>query len=53
MDAETMLRNGDTPQSVAYWQAQKLLWNGEPVWVQAPSQEYGRKPMTPATDTGD
>lgn len=36
MDAETMRRNGDTEQSVAYWQTQTIYWNGEPVLVQAP-----------------
>jgi hypothetical protein len=53
MDPQTMLNNGDTPQSVAYWQTQRILWNGEPVWVQAPSKEYGRKPITPNPNTGD
>lgn len=37
MDAETMRRNGDTEQSVAYWQTQTIYWNGEPVLVQRPS----------------
>ena len=36
MDSETMLRNGDLPQSVAYWQTQTIYFDGEPVTVQAP-----------------
>ena len=36
MDSATMLRNGDLPQSVAYWQTRTLYWNGQPVTVSAP-----------------
>lgn len=47
MDVETMRRNGDTEQSVAYWQTQTIYWNGEPVVVRAPV------PLTPCEMTGD
>ena len=36
MTPSEMLRNGDLPQSVAYWQTRQIYWNGEPVTVSAP-----------------
>ncbi len=36
MTPSEMLRNGDLPQSVAYWQTRTVYWNGEPVTVSAP-----------------
>lgn len=40
MDAETMHRCGDTPESIAYWQTQTVYWNGEPVQVRRPAEQF-------------
>lgn len=49
MDAETMRANGDSEQSIAYWQTRVLYWNGEPVTVRDPSPSYPMRPneLTP------
>jgi hypothetical protein len=47
-----MTRMGDA-LSYPYWATQDVLWNGKKVLVQSPSLDYGRKPITPAVDTGD
>jgi hypothetical protein len=37
MTPNEMRANGDTEQSIAYWQTRTIYWNGEPVMVLAPN----------------